>query len=151
MNRWGDLHYLPEQQQLRQEQTEREKETTKTASNHRFKASRFNDRPLPSSVIGNGHVAMLRQNSLERHFLAVAAKEEEGEATVSLQTVPEDESLNAPHVALTSLKRKRQKIGKKETESRKEDRDESSRGTTQGKSDNNGREAVKKQSNPSME
>lgn len=53
-----------------------------------------NDRPLPSSVI-DGHVAMLRQESLERHFLTVADDDEEEEtAGACMPTVPEDTSFN---------------------------------------------------------
>ncbi|KAL3933728.1 MAG: hypothetical protein SGBAC_010264 [Bacillariaceae sp.] len=181
MDRWGDLHYEPQQRQLREEQEQQTKRkgttnnATKTeASNHRFHDLQFNDRPLPSSVIGNGHVAMLRQDSLERHFLAVEdnAKEETGEeeAAVSLPTVPEDASLNAPHVAVTSPRRKRQrnlfkKTAKKETESAKKNakdkdtRDKTSKGSKPWKSDmekekrekKRKEDATKKESKPSME
>lgn len=187
MDRWGDLHYEPEQRQLREEQQQqqitRRKGATNNASNkteasnHRFHDLQFNDRPLPSSVIGNGHVAMLRQDSLERHFLAVEedtdAKEEAGEeeTAVSLPTVPEDESLNAPHVAMTSPKRKRQrhlfkKTGKKESESAKKNaKDKDTRKDKTGKSSkpwksdmekekrekNCKEDAKKKQSKPSTE
>ena len=78
---WGDLH-IAELQKRHEEPAQKRKEESdiQIKSNQRFKSSsdRFNDRPLPSSVIG-GHVAMLRQNSLERHFLANAA--EHGEDT----------------------------------------------------------------------
>ncbi|CAJ1950245.1 unnamed protein product [Cylindrotheca closterium] len=160
MDRWGDMHFEPLQRKLREEQQTKRNETCKVASNHRFNASRFNDRPLPSSVIGNGHVALLRQNSLERHFLAVAAEEEreqeeEDEAEEEhLPTVPEDESVHAPHVVLTSPKRKRQRhhmqkkiTHKMETESKADVQDKASKGTPKPhKSD-----AAKKQSKPRTE